>query len=436
MSVFRAIFPLWLILVMVLPAAADNWPQWRGPAGDGVCRETAVPLAWSKHFGMAWTCPLPGWGTSTPVVWGDAVFVTSQENNERLLLLRIDKKTGKIAWTQEAGRERSPQVDLFRKQGDARRHQKFHRDHNYATPSPATDGERVIVHFGNGDLAAYDFDGKQIWRRNLQKDHGEYTIWWGHGNSPLLYKDLVISACMQDSCADLPGKPSESYVVAHDKRTGKEVWKTLRMTGAKAERCDSYTTPIVFQNNGRDEIVVMGGQMVDAYDPATGKQLWYLPGLTGIRCVTGPVAAHGMVYVTQGMRRPLWAIKPAGNGGLSRKNIAWKLEQGTPDSPTPVIWRDLMFMVDNNGIVRCLNALSGRLLWKERIKGGYRASPIAAEGRIYFLNTEGLTTVVSASTRYDRLTENPLDDTTFASPAVSDGKIFIRGKKALYCVRK
>ena len=165
-------------------------------------------------------------------------------------------------------------IPVVGKIGDARRSQKFHKSQNMASPSPVTDGKLVVVHFGNGDLAAYDFDGKQLWQRNLQKDYGNYTIWWGHANSPVLYDNLVISICMQDSCADLPGKPSPSYVVAHDKRTGREVWKTLRMTAATHESCDSYTTPILWKNGERTELVVLGGQMLDAYDPATGKQLW------------------------------------------------------------------------------------------------------------------------------------------------------------------
>jgi len=423
------------VFVSALPAVAGNWPQWRGPTGDGVSREENLPIAWSEQSGIAWKCPLPGWGNSTPAVWDDAVFVTTQVDNKELLLLRIDKPTGKIVWSRQAGSEPTPNVDLFRKTGEQRRHQKFHRDHNFATPSPVTDGRLVVVHFGNGDLAAYDFDGKQLWRRNLQKDHGEYTIWWGHGNSPVLYDDLVISVCMQDSCADLPGEPSASYVVAHDKQTGRQVWKTLRPTKAPGERGDSYTTPVFWQNKGRREMVVMGGQILDAYDPATGKRLWYLPGLIGIRAVTGPVVAHGMIYATQGMHRPLLAVKPAGDGPRTRDDVAWRLDQGTSDSPTPVVWGELLFMVDNNGVARCLNALTGRLLWKERLRGGYRASPMAAEGRVYFLNMEGRTTVVSASPRFDRLTENQLDDATFASPAVSDGRIFIRGRKRLYCLR-
>src|SRR5262249_23284990 len=161
----------------------------------------------------------------------------------------------------------------------------FHELHNMASPSPATDGERVIVHFGNGDLAAYDFEGHRLWHRNLQKDHGTYTIWWGHANSPVLYKDLVIAVSMQDSLADLQDEPVTSYVVAYGKQTGEQKWKTLRMTKAKAEECDSYTTPLLRRTQDRTELVVAGADDIDAYDPATGQRLWFLNGLAKGRTI-------------------------------------------------------------------------------------------------------------------------------------------------------
>jgi outer membrane protein assembly factor BamB len=420
-----------------LPSPAENWPQWRGLEGNGVSHETKLPITWTKTSGIAWQCPLPQWGNSTPAIWGNAIFVTTQVDNKKHLLLRIHKKTGQIEWTRQVGAASCPHKPALVKSGEQRRHQVFHDAQNYASPSPVTDGKVVVVHFGNGDLAAYDFDGKQLWRRNLQKDHGDYTIWWGHANSPVLYQDLVISICLQDSCADLPGNPSPSYVVAHDKRTGRQRWKTMRMTAATHENCDSYTTPLVTNNNGRPELIVMGGQMLDACDPATGKRLWYLPNLVGNRTVTGPVAAHGLIFATQGMQQPLLAVRPGGAGRRTRADLAWQFSRGTPDSPTPVVWGESLTFVTNDGIARCLDALTGRLQWKERLKGGnYRASPLAADGRIYFLSTQGLTTVVAASPHFSRLAENQLDDDTFASPIVSDGHIFIRGRKALYCLGK
>jgi outer membrane protein assembly factor BamB len=241
---------------------------------------------------------------------------------------------------------------------------------------------------------------------------------------------------MQDSCHDLPGEISPSYVVAHDKRTGEEQWKTMRMTEAVRENCDAYTTPIFRRSGDRPEMVVMGGQMLDAYNPATGERLWYLPGLIGNRVIPSPVAADGVIIATQGMREAMLAVRPRGDGKRSRKDILWSFDQGTSDSPSPAVWGELLFFVTNNGVVRCLDLVTGRVLWRQRVKGEYRASPLAAEGRIYLLNMQGLTTVISASTRYDRLTENQLDDATVASLAASDGRLFLRGRKWLYCLAR
>ena len=180
----------------------------------------------------------------------------------------------------------------------------------------------------------------------------------------------------------------------------------------------------------------MGGQMLDAYDPASGRRLWYLPGLIGGRTISGPVVAQGMIFATLGTQHALVAVKPTGAGKRPQSDVAWKLAQGTPDSSTPVAWGDSLFLVTNNGVARCLDLGTGRLLWKAPLKGEYRASPVAVEGRIYFLNTKGLCTILSAALRLDRLTENQLDDETLASPAISDGRLFIRGRKWLYCLGK
>ncbi len=426
---------LLIVCLLLLPFSvrAGDWPQWRGPDGDGVSDETGLPVVWAEGSGVVWKCALPEWGTSTPAISGDAVFVTtSVDDGRRLLLLKIDKTNGRIVWTREVGTG-----DTLRgAPGSYRGRQKFHNNHNLASPSPVTDGRLVIVHFGNGDMAAYDFDGQQLWHRNLPRDLGKYTIWWGHANSPVLHEDLVISVCMQDSCHDVQETLAPSYVVAHDKRTGEQKWKTMRMTDATRESCDAYTTPIFRRVGGRFEMIVMGGQMLDAYDPATGKQLWALPGLSGNRVIPSPVAAGEMIYAIQGMREALVAVRPGGNGRRTRDDIVWDFDQGTSDSPCPVVVGELLLMVANNGIVRCFDRRTGQLHWKERVKGEYRASPLVAEGRVYFLNMEGLATVVSASPQFHRLAENQLDDRTIASPAVSDGKLYIRGRKWLYCLSK
>jgi outer membrane protein assembly factor BamB len=432
MTVRRALPILFVVILTVAPAPAGNWPQWRGPTGDSVSTETGLPLEWSETKGVRWKCPLPGDGASTPAVWGDAIFVTCQKG-EDLLLVKLNKADGTVAWERKVG-----SGALVRETATKRGAQKFHKLHNLASPSPVTDGRRVFVHFGNGDLAAYDFDGKQLWQRNLQKDHGSYTIWWGHANSPVLYEDLVITVCMQDSLADLQEKAVESYIVAHDQKTGELRWKTPRNTRATAEECDAYTTPIFHKADGKVELIVMGGRQLDAYDPASGKQLWYLPIPIGNRTITGPTLAGDMVYATCGMRNDLVAVQLGGRGKLPESAIAWRTRDSTPDSPTPVACNGLLFVVSDGGIAQCLDARTGAVLWKERLPSNaeYKASPLAADGRIYFLNLAGRCTVVAAAAKFEKLADNRLEDETIASPAVADGKLYLRGKKTLYCIGK
>jgi len=408
--------------------SAADWPQWRGPVGTGVSTEKQLPIIWHEDRSIVWKCPLPEWGTSTPAIWGDAIFVTSHTSDNRLLLLRIDKSSGKIVWTQEVGTGESA------RKAPKRSTQVFHQLHNLASPSPVTDGRYVVAHFGNGDLAAYDFQGTQLWKKNLQEEYGAYSIWWGHANSPVLYGQTVISVCMQDSLVDLQDKPVESYLVAHDVRSGDVRWKVPRMTKAAAEECDAYTTPLLARLGGVEQLMVMGGNQLDAFDPTTGKQLWFLPNLVGGRTVTGPTIADDVIYTTRGMRGPLLAVRTTGTGEQGHRSILWSHHEGTPDTCSPVVWGDLLFVVSDDGVARCFETKAGNLKWKERLKGKYKASPIAAEGRIFFLNTEGLCTVVSAAPRFDKLVESQLDDETIASPATSDGRIYIRGKKSLYCI--
>jgi outer membrane protein assembly factor BamB len=417
-------------LLVTGPLLAANWPQWRGPDGNSLCRERGLPMIWREGFNIAWKTELPGWGNGTPIIWEDAIFLTSQED-DKLLLLRVSKKTGEVVWRKEVGTGTLP-MSAKPQRGE----QVFHRLHNFASPSPVTDGKTVIAHFGTGLLAAYDVDGKEVWKRNLQDDHGRYTIWYGHANSPIIRDDLVISVCMQDSLADRQAEPSTSYVVAHTLKTGRVKWFVKRTTEANAEECDSYTTPVYQNVKGRDELIVMGGNQVDAYEPATGKQLWFLPGLRGGRLITGPTVAGEYLVVTRGFRGPITTLKlsPEHSGKLSQRAVYWTHAAGAPDSCCPVVWNDLLLTITDDGIVQCFNGFTGRPLWKNRLKGSYKASPIAAEERVYFLNQEGLCTVVSASPNYRKLIENQLDDQTLASPAVSDGQIFIRGRKHLYCI--
>jgi outer membrane protein assembly factor BamB len=417
-----------LVMWTAVDGYSGDWPQWRGPEGTGVSSEKGLPIVWHEQRSIVWKCPLPEYGHSTPAIWGDAVFVTSHTVDDKLLLLRISKANGEIVWTQEVGH------GAAERDGPKRQPQKAHRFYSPASPSPVTNGKVVVAHFGNGDLAAYDFDGSRLWKRNLQDDYGTYTSWYGHANSPVIAGDLVISVCMHDSLADLRQPPIESYLVAHDLTSGEVRWKVPRMTKADSEQCDSYTTPLLCTLNGIEQLVVMGASQLDAYDPKTGKQLWLLPGLSGGRTVTGPTVADDLVFATRGLRGPLFAVQPKPAGEMTHRDIAWSYSEGSPDSCSPLVWNELLFTITDDGIARCFDAASGNLKWKERLKGQYKASPVAADGRVYFLNIDGLCTVVSASPRFDKLVENQLNDGTIASPAVSDGKIFIRGRKTLYCI--
>ncbi|HVX10429.1 MAG TPA: PQQ-binding-like beta-propeller repeat protein [Pirellulales bacterium] len=425
---------VWLAYVAMATTAlrhayAENWPQWRGPRGDSTSEEVDLPLTWSEQRGIAWKIDLPGWGNSTPAVWDDDLFVTTQ-NEDQLLVLKLSRKTGEPLWTRAAGRAETP------RKTEGRGTQKFHELHNNASPSPITDGEVVVVHFGNGELAAYDMAGEPLWRHDLQEEYGTYSIWWGHANSPVLFGDLVISVCMQDPLTDLGKSQAASYLLAHDKHSGKLKWKSERMTGAESEQGDSYTTPIVYRAPGGNQLIVMGGNQLDAYEPESGKQLWYLPGIVGGRTITGPTVGLGMVFATQGMRKDLLAVRLGGAGKLTRRDVAWKETEATPDSCCPVLWRDLLFTVTDNGVAKCYDAYTGHQRWKKRLPGDYKASPVAAEGRIYFLNMHGVTTVAAASDRFEKLAENTLDDETTASPAVAAGMIYVRGKQHLYAIEK
>ncbi len=416
-------------LMLARDSQADHWPAWRGPRGTGVSQDASVPIAWGEDRGIAWKCPLPPWGNSSPIVWERSVFVTSQTDAGQLLLLHIGAQSGKLIWTRQVGTGTAPREALPRES------QKFHELHNLATPSPVTNGEVVIAHFGNGDLAAYDYHGGQLWKRNLQQDYGAYTIWWGHANSPVIFQDLVISVCMQDSLADLRDEPAKSYVVAHELATGKMRWFTPRMTGARAEGCDAYTTPLLADVGGQPRLIVMGGNQLDTYDPRDGKQIWFLKDLLGGRTVTNPTISDEMIVATRGQRGDLFAVSLLQHPGeVERRKILWSDNQGTPDSCSPVGHRLLLFTISDDGIVRCFDSKTGNQRWKKRLVGQYKASPVYVQGRVMFLNTEGRCTIISASSKFDKLVENELRDQTIASPAISNSHIYIRGRQTLYCI--
>ncbi|HEV3469466.1 MAG TPA: PQQ-binding-like beta-propeller repeat protein [Pyrinomonadaceae bacterium] len=403
---------------LLAPGAArgGNWPQWRGPALNGVSEERNLPLKWSATENVAWKLALPGLSGSTPIVWGERVFLNVAEG-EDLYLWCVDRARGALAWKKRLG---GGNVKM--------------RKHNMSSPSPVTDGKSVWVLTGTGVLKAFDFAGRELWARDLQKDYGEFGLNWGYASSPLLYEGALFIQVLHGMNTDDP-----SYVLRVDSRTGKTVWKVERPTDAVSESPDSYTTPALLRHGGSVEIVVTGGDYVTGHDPATGKELWRAGGLNPdknpfYRIVASPVAADGMVYAPTRVK-PLLALRAGGRGDVTKTHVAWSYQNG-PDVPSPVTDGKYFYVVNDRGVVYCLDARTGREVYaQQRLRPGtYSASPVLADGRVYATSEDGVTSVFRAGPKFELLAENELGEYCLSSPAVSDGQIFIRTSNHLYCI--
>ncbi len=402
--------------LVVATLSADNWPQWRGPQLNGVSTETGLPLKWTEDSNVAWKLPLPEWSGATPIVWGNSIFLSVAEGNA-LSLWCVDRKGPTVLWKAPLG-------------GGNHREQK----QNMSSPSPVTDGTHVYVMTGTGILKGFDFKGNALWSRDIQREYGRFGLNWGYASSPLLHEDALFVEVLHGMHTDDP-----SYLLRIDKNTGKTAWKVERPTDALRESPDAYTTPALLQYGTTTEIVVSGGDVVTGHDPATGRELWRLNGLnphndTSNRIVASPVVAAGLIIAPSRVN-PVIAIRPGGRGDVSQSHKAWQFTRG-PDVPTPVSDGTHVFIVTDNGIVYALNAQTGAVVWgPTRLKSGtYSASPVRADGRVYVTNEDGLTSVFAAGPAYELLAENPLNDYTLSSPAVSQGQIFIRTAKHLFAI--
>jgi outer membrane protein assembly factor BamB len=401
----------------------EIWPQWRGPTGDSIAPAIRMPANWTKPESIVWKTPLPGWGNSTPAIWKDAIFVTTQDD-DRLLLLRIDRPSGKIVWQREVGRGTPRRTGP---QGNGR----YHDENNMASPSPVTDGKYVWAHFGTGDIACYDFTGERIWSFKFTERYGNYSIWWGHSNSPILFGDLLISVCIQD-----PKRGGQSYIVAHDKRTGEEKWFVKRTTGAQDEPADAYTTPMLHRHDGRVDLIVLGGQMLDAYDPATGKRLWHCRPFSpkGNRVIPSPTIVGDTIYALEGMTGPVLALRPGADSDADSKtaNVRWIYKGSTPDAASPVAVNGLVFLATNPGLGVCVDAATGKELWKERLGEQFRATPLVVGDKVCFVSKECKISVVEAARELKIIGQLELDEDTVASPAAAGGDLYVRSKAHLY----
>lgn len=397
-------------------AAADNWPQWRGPQLNGVSREANLPLRWSTQENVAWKLPLPGRSGSTPIIWGDRIFLNVADGDD-ITLWTVDRQTGKVLWKQRLGGGNQTV-----------------RKHNMSSPSPVTDGKTVWVLTGTGVLKAFDFAGKELWSRDIQQEYGRFGLNHGYGSSPLLHEGALFIPVLHGMKTDDP-----SYLLRVDGATGKTVWKVERPTTAQAESPDAYTTPALVQRGNQAEIIVTGGDIVTGHDPATGKELWRANGLNPTndpwyRIVASPVVNGDLVYAPTRVR-PMLALRTGGRGDVTTSHRVWSFDNG-PDVPTPVTDGTLLYVVNDKGIVWALDARTGKAVYgPERLKPAtYSASPVLADGRIYVTNEDGLTSVFKAGPKFELLAENDLGDYTLSSLAVSEGQIFARTASGLYAI--
>jgi len=397
---------------------ADNWPQWRGPFLNGISSEKNLPTRWSADENVTWKLTLPSWTGATPIIWGERIFLNVADG-DNLFLWCIDRTKGEPVWKKPLGSGNTK----MRKQ-------------NMSSPSPVTDGKSVWVMTGTGMLKSFDFAGNELWAREIQKDYGRFGLNWGYASSPLLYDDALFLQVLHGMRTR-----DASYLLRIDKKTGKTVWRVERPTTAIMESPDSYTTPAVVRQGSNVEIVITGGDCVTGHDPATGKELWRANGLNpdnnpNFRIVASPVVFEGVVYAPTRIK-PLLALKAGGRGDVTQSARLWAFDHG-PDVPTPVTDGKYFYVVDDRGVMYCLDARTGEAIWgPQRIKSAtYSSSPVLADDKLYVTNEEGLTTVLKAGPKFELLAENNLNDYTLSSPAISDGQIFMRTAQYLYCIGK
>lgn len=425
-----------------LVVQAQNWPQFRGPGATGVAEGRPAPVKWNseKSENTLWKTAIPGLGHSSPIVWGNKIFVTTavtsgakdetrfglygdvapvkDDPKHTWKVYALDKQTGKILWERIAY-EGMPKV-------------KRHPKSTHADSTPVTDGKTLIALFGSHGLYAYNLNGKLLWKQDLGVlDAGWFydpDYQWEYGSSPIIYKDLVIIQ------ADLQ---KDSYIAAYSLKNGKLVWKTKR------DEIPSWGTPTVYEGKTRAELITSGPKAIRGYDPLTGKELWRLGPMSEITTPT-PFVARELIFVTSGYApiQPIYAIRPGATGDISLKDgavsntfIAWSKQRGGPYMPTPVVYGDQLYICSNQGVLSSYNADTGERLYQERLggKGGaFTASLVASDGKIYMFSEDGDVFVVKSGPKYELLSTNPVGEVMMASPAISDGLIIVRGVKHLF----
>jgi len=418
--------------------SAGNWPQWRGPDGSGISTEKNLPSEWSPTKNIKWKTPIDGRSHSSPIVWGKMIFLTTAiegaevpgakaakhmlgdkefvhpdsigaNKKHTFKVIAVDRDSGKIVWQQTAW-EGTPYDDR-------------HRKSSYAASTPATDGKMVYAFFGTEGLYAYDFKGKLAWKAQIGNIA---TLGMGAATSPILFDNLVIVQADEDN-------GEASFIVALDKKTGKEVWKASRK-GVQV----SWSTPLLVKTASRTELIASGTEFVIGYDPATGKELWRHKGVES-NAIPSPVANNEMVYLVAGFPAKIaMAIRLGQNGDLTgTPNVPWKYEKGTAYVPSPILYGDYLYLTTDRGILTALDAKTGEVKYEGGripIPATFTASPVAFEGKILMTSEDGDTFIIKAGPKHEIIGTNSVGEAVYASPAIADGRIFIRGEKNLYCI--
>jgi outer membrane protein assembly factor BamB len=391
-------------------AAAAEWPEFRGPTGQGLAAATGLPIEWSTEKNVVWKIAVPGSGWSSPVVAGDQIFLTTglapDGEPPSLRTLGFDLATGALRWNTEVFTPAETTT------------QAMHKKNSLASPTPILDGDRIYVHFGHHGTACLDRTGRIVWRnRSLG-----YEPVHGNAASPILAGDRLIYT------ADAARDPA---VIALDKHTGQLAWKTPRAVTVKNNF--SFATPLVITVGGRPQVIAPGSGAVMAYDPQDGRELWRVRYGNGYSVIPRPVFAHGLLFVATGFGKPdLLALRPDGSGDVTATHIAWRTSKNAPLTPSLVVLGDELYAVSDAGIATCLDARTGRVHWEERLEGNYSASPLAADGKVYFQNEAGTGTVLQAGPTFAKLATNKLGERTFASYAVTGRSLLIRTERHLY----
>ena len=405
---FRTL-PLLLVFVALAGVASfaeeARWPGWRGPQYNGHTDDARLPVKWSDD-NVVWKTSLPGTGQSSPVIWGDRIFLTSslREGRERLVFC-VDRKSGKILWQQSAWKgEPEPSHDM----------------NGWASATCATDGKVVVAFFGRGGIHVYAVSGEHLWSRDL----GKFECPWGTAACPVIVDDVVIQNCDADV---------DAHLIALDKQTGKDVWKRPRPNHR------GWSTPIVIDSGKRRELVVNGHEGVQAYDPDSGRELWFCRSFAG-RGEPTVTPAGELLCAVNGLTGDIYSMRPGGDGDVTATHMAWHTPRnGGRDCPSPIAVGDYLIVSDMAGVATCYQAASGRVLWKERLGGKISASPIAANGLAYFLTESGKTIVIRPAAKLQVVAQNALTagagELFRASPAPCEGQLFLRSTSVLYCVQ-